>query len=156
MAKSLHTGNIFPNPDQDAAQVQQAIADALAVYTPNPGYLEYVALVTQSGANAPSVVVLRNTLSGVPVAARASAGVSTFTLSNAFPADLTLVEYSGDLNALPIGDISTGFFPIVRCRRNTSSQIRIETAYLDVDTGDATLSDDILSNFVLRVSVYPL
>lgn len=48
------------------------------------GYLEYVALLTQIGTNAPVATVLTNTLGGTPVWARSETGIYTATLPGAW------------------------------------------------------------------------
>ena len=50
-----------------------------------PGYLEYVALLSQSGTNAPVATVLKNTLGGTVVWTREAAGLYSATLAGAFP-----------------------------------------------------------------------
>jgi len=54
--------------------------------------LEYVALITQSGTNAPVATVLKNTLGGTIVWTRALAGVYTGTLAGAFTTSKTVIQ----------------------------------------------------------------
>ena len=56
-----------------------------------PGYLEYVALLTQSGTSAPMATVLKNTLGGTIVWTRLDVGRYLATLLNAFTLNKTLV-----------------------------------------------------------------
>lgn len=55
------------------------------------GTLIYVALLTQSGTNAPVATVLQNTLGGTVVWSRDDVGKYTATLANAFTTDKTYV-----------------------------------------------------------------
>ena len=55
----------------------------------------YIALLTQSGTDAPVATVLKNTLGGVPVWSYSSVGVYNAELSNAFTGDLIGFAYSG-------------------------------------------------------------
>lgn len=58
--------NPFGGGGVSMSQVNAAIAAALAAYVPDPGYLEYVALLTQTGTNAPTANILANTLGETP------------------------------------------------------------------------------------------
>ena len=55
----------------------------------------YIALLTQTGTDAPVATVLKNTLGGVPVWSYSSVGVYNAELSNAFTGDLIGFAYSG-------------------------------------------------------------
>lgn len=66
--------------------------------------LEYLAVVSQSGANAPTATVITNTLGGVPVWTRHAEGSYYATLAGAFPAGRTvfmakMVQSSFELDA---------------------------------------------------------
>lgn len=69
----------------------------------------YIALVTQSGSNNPTAIVLRNTLSDAPTWARSAEGIYTVTLTGEFTANKTFSrakvvalktgnEFQGDLD----------------------------------------------------------
>lgn len=58
--------NPFGGGGVSMGQVNAAIAAALAAYVPDPGYLEYVATLTQSGEDPPVATVHKNTI-GVAV-----------------------------------------------------------------------------------------
>ena len=56
-----------------------------------PGYLEYVALLSQSGTDAPVATVLKNTLGGTVVWTRLGSGSFQGALTGAFPINRTLL-----------------------------------------------------------------
>lgn len=108
--------NVFATQDEvnagvvpDKAISPETLSAALAAYVPDPGYLEYVAILTQTGTSAPVATVLVNTLGGVPVWSRQSAGSYRLTLSGAFPATKTICltnapTYMGMSVGLAVGD----------------------------------------------------
>lgn len=56
-----------------------------------PTYARYVALLTQTGTDAPVATVLENTLGGTVVWARSEEGIYTATLAGAFTANKTAI-----------------------------------------------------------------
>ena len=52
----------------------------------------YIALLTQTGTDAPVATVLKNTLGGVPVWSYSNVGVYTGTLASAFTANKTITH----------------------------------------------------------------
>jgi len=57
-------------------------------------YKVYTALLSQTGTNAPTAIVLENTLGGTPVWTRTSAGSYVGTLAGAFVTDKTVILYN--------------------------------------------------------------
>lgn len=77
----------------------------------DPGYTEYVALLTQTGTDAPVATVLSNTLGGTVVWSRQSAGTYRATLAGAFPSLKTvcfITPESDDISSAQIGRQSYG------------------------------------------------
>ena len=121
-------------------RVQAAIAAALAAYVPDPGYLEYVALLTQAGTGAPTLTVLKNTLGGTPVATRTDIGVYRLTLAGAFTTKTVFAV------GIPF-DINGNAVVVSR----TTNYLRIET----IVATDLSPVDDVLSGTPLFIRVYP-
>lgn len=71
------------------------IDQEIAANTSTPNYKIYRALITQTSTNAPTVIVLENTLGGNIVWTRTSQGLYNGTLLNAFPADKTFYRIDG-------------------------------------------------------------
>ncbi len=111
--------------DSEAATVGQVLtadgAGAAAWDDPaGPGYLEYVALLSQSGTNAPVATVLKNTLGGTVVWVRDGVGLYSGNLIGAFPSGKTQItpESNWDFSNL------------------TASQIYVQTDLISVATYD--------------------
>lgn len=102
-------------------------------------YLKYVALLSQTGTNAPTAIVLENTLGGTVVWTRADAGEYTGTLSSVFTENKTFILVGMNGGAL----ISLSAYP------DTDSAIQVETR----DSG--SLADDILFLAPIEIRVYP-
>jgi hypothetical protein len=101
-------------------------------------YKSYVALISQSGTAAPTVVVLENQLSGPIVWTRTGAGQYTGTLTGAFTSNKTAC-----LNNLT----SSGFIGLKQTTVNT----------VTLSTGDLTntASDGLLTQNTIKIEVYP-
>lgn len=84
-------------------------ADYAAPAGGSPGYLKYVALLTQSGTDAPVATVFENTLGGPVVWTRNAPGEFLGTLTGAFPIDRTLLFSAYSLPTI-VGDEICGFF----------------------------------------------
>ena len=95
-----------PNPDANEKTIFNDAADGLLKTKDSSGVVEtlattegiadtepkvYVALLSQSGTDAPVATVLKNTLGGVPVWSYNSTGDYTATLAGAFTANKTAV-----------------------------------------------------------------
>ena len=107
-----------------------------------PGYLKYVALLTQTGENAPVAVVLENTL-GAVAWTRFSSGIYYGTLEGAFPEGKTWCSYSGGA-----GDsgVVVGFF------RNSDNRVILQQSNGALGSGDTV---DGLLNSSIEIRVYP-
>src|SRR5919205_1532875 len=83
-AKRTFTSARFRGPVQfDAGATNQG--------RPVPAFREYSAVVTQNGSDAPVATVLRNTLGGGVIWARADVGYYVGTLAGAFPVGKTQI-----------------------------------------------------------------
>lgn len=103
-------------------------------------YKVYTALVDQTGTNAPTVVVLENTLGGTIVWTRVAAGIYSGTLTGAFPLDKTFTIIGGNY-------LSPLHF--LRSVRNTDDIIGII-----VNNNAGTSVDNILKKTSLEIRVY--
>ena len=101
-------------------------------------YLKYVALLTQSGTDAPVATVLENTLGGTVVWTRNDAGDYSCTLTGAFTEDKTAIT-----NNLTAG-FATYFF------WNDADTIRVNTT----DNLGNFIDGALVSNTV-EIRVYP-
>ena len=63
------------------------------------GYLEYMAIIEQSGSAAPTATILNNTLGAVPVWTRNGTGSYQLSLTGAFQAAKTVCFANGDYNS---------------------------------------------------------
>lgn len=108
------------------------------------GYLIYTALLSQSGTNAPTAVIGSNTLGGVPVWTRFSAGFYTLTLTSAFPLTKTHIICGTNAN----GGLAF-FYDIQSSGAPNSFNLYIREA----STG--AMSDDLLTYNPIQISVYP-
>jgi len=80
-------------------------------------YRTYVALLTQSGSNAPNATVLENTFPITPTWVRASTGIYNLNLSGSFPVSGTFC--SATLHSIPKGVERVALFGAVtnhQCR----------------------------------------
>jgi hypothetical protein len=111
-------------------------------------YLVYSALLSQTGTNAPTAIVLANTLGGTPTFTRSSAGVYTLTLSTAFTVNKTFL--SGTVESG--GGVSANFVMLTRANAN---EIIIKTVSADASFPVQDLADGLLNNSSVEIRVYP-
>ena len=106
----------------------------------------YIALLTQTGTDAPVATVLKNTLGGVPVWSYSNVGVYTGTLASAFTANKTItnINQAGVNLAFPE---ETGFKSFFRVNDNT---VRIMTKLVSYDD-----ANDLLDSVSIKIEVYP-
>lgn len=102
-------------------------------------YLVYTALLTQVGTNAPTAIVLQNTLGGTLVWSYISTGRYNVTLTNVFTNNKTAVFF---------GPILANDVEYTRDFSSTSV-VRINTA----DGG--VLTNELLDNTEFEIRVYP-
>lgn len=107
------------------------------------GYLSYVALLTQTGTDAPVATVLENTISGSIVWTYTAEGVYTGTLTGAFTENKTY------LNINPIGDSASGY--ICGVTRTGSNTVLVTTSSVATLLG----ADSVLDNISIEIRVYP-
>lgn len=111
---------------------------------PAVGYKEYVALLTQTGTNAPVATVLKNEI-GAIVWTRESDGEYFGTLSGVFLENKTNCTISNPSGA--------GGYSAIACQRVTDDVVNIQTS----NTSDA-LSDGILGQVyinIISIRIYP-
>jgi len=84
--------------DAITAETVNVNQELLVNGNPVLNYKKYVALLNQSGTDAPVATVLENTLGGEPVWTRVTDGLYTCTLAGAFPQNKTfcLSSYGND------------------------------------------------------------
>ena len=102
---------------------------------------KYRALLTQSGTNAPTAVVLENTLGGSPVLSYSGGGIYVLTLSGAFLTDKVFLSYEARK--------SSGVSWIV-AYRSSDNTIAIQS----YDSA-GNLTDGIMSSLSFEINVYP-
>lgn len=112
-------------------------------------YLVYSALLTQTGTDAPTATILENTLGGVPVWTRNTAGVYTATLAGVFTVDKTFISsatvYRG---AEATGTVS----PVANVNAN---EVVIRTHEIIASFGSQELADAVLNKTPVEIRVYP-
>lgn len=109
------------------------------------GVKKYVALLTQSGTDAPVATVLENTI-GAIVWARSGEGAYTATLTGAFPEDKVFIMPSR-LAALNSGDVAIQ----MTCNKEDANVIAVSTVtFPDGNTAEMGLND-----FSIEILVYP-
>lgn len=106
----------------------------------NVGYSSYVALVSQAGTNAPTAVILSNTLSGTPTWGYSGLGAYTLTLTGAWILDKTAINVTqSDQTAIFTGN------------RVNANQINIDTT----DTSTQVADNGYLNKTMIEIRVYP-
>ncbi len=149
-----------PNPDANEKTIFNDATDGLLKTKDSSGVVEtlattegiaaaepkvYVALLTQTGTNAPVATVLKNTLGGVPVWSYVSAGVYRLTLASAFTANKTNVEKPVVVwSAASVGDDA-----YYRLTKISTSIIELVYTFNGVET-DGELNKDFI-----KIEVYP-
>jgi hypothetical protein len=115
------------------------------------GVKRYVALLSQSGTDAPVGTVLENSLGGTVVWTRGSQGDYLGTLAGGFPAGKTVVQIN------PTFDIENG--QVLYAYRNGDGAIEVTTWYIAADStgssGDGILGVVIGGEAYIIITVYP-
>tara|TARA_R110000765_G_scaffold53454_9_gene107207 strand:+ start:173 stop:793 length:621 start_codon:yes stop_codon:yes gene_type:complete len=135
--KCIVAGPITAVTPTDVAGWDEIYATDL-VSKPKP-YKLFSAILNQVGTNAPTMVILENELSGIPVWSRSNIGLYKLTLSNEFTTDKTLQmvggsNYSPDYNFL--------------CYSDSENYVKFESF------NGLTLEDDLVSNIAIEIKVY--
>ncbi len=113
----------------------------------------YVALLTQTGTDAPVATVLQNTLGGTVVWSRGGAGNYIGTLAGAFPLDKTALFINSGFDATDWD--GSGNFKIVTLR-STGSENSVHLNVVTIPDGlIIELNDDLLDNTMVKIEVYP-
>lgn len=106
----------------------------------------YVALLSQTGTDAPVATVLKNTLGFIPTFAYSGQGQYTINSSAGFTANKTWVNTPNTVND---GDpFSTGY--IIQCAIASTSQIVLTCS--NIVSGGA---DGVINNTPIEIRVYP-
>lgn len=129
--KKGRIGNVeFGTQPDDVVTLSQ-----LESYGSTATYKKYVALLTQSGLNVPTAVILENTLGGTPTMGRPNVGEYTVTLTGVFTANKTTLI------------ITPRDGEIIGTRWTDANTITI-TTYLGL------ASDNVLNNTTFEIRVY--
>jgi len=125
---------------------------AVAASTMGLDVKRYVAVVTQTGTNAPTATVLENSLGGTVVYGYTSTGIYTLTLASAFTQNKTIILSPG---------IAPGYWTeLVDDAASITGKVQLAWTSANVLTlktrdGTSTLANDILSVVTIKVEVYP-
>ena len=126
-------------------------ADFAAPAGGSPGYLEYVALLTQTGTSAPVATVLKNTLSGTVVWTRDSSGTYNGTLMGAFTPNKT-VSFVGQISAIE-GNLS---YSVINTNVNAIFLMTGDVFIIDTNGPiGVTATDGMLNSTPVEIRVYP-
>lgn len=109
------------------------------------GYKVYRALVSQTGLNNPTAVILENTLGGVPVWTRAGIGDYRLTLAGVFTANKTTAREG-------IAYLYASSFPRYFAGDRLSSNVYQVLTY---SNAAGLAADDVLLNTLIEIFVYP-
>lgn len=108
-------------------------------------YKVYSALISQSGTDAPTAIILENTLSDTPVWSRTSGGDYRLTLAGEFTADKTVCMIGNVDSGLASGFLTPAEF--------TYDWIDANQVYINSNNG-STLTDSLLNKLYFEVRVY--
>lgn len=106
----------------------------------------YIALLTQTGTNAPVATVLQNTLGGNPVWSYTSTGDYAITLAGAWTANKTWAVCATSF------DTSNGLPVSGHCNVNNGDQ---DSFPLQLYNAEGTAVDDCLLLTAIQILVYP-
>lgn len=105
------------------------------------GVKEYLAILTQSGTDAPIATVLKNTLAGALVWTRDDVGIYSATLAGAFSGNVGIM-LSADIS--PLG-IDEGTTPLRKAYVANSDSIQLHVGDLAIeDYSDALLAETMI------------
>ena len=147
------TNPMMPVIDIDSSQLLPAGGSAGAVLIKSSGTdydvewatepKVYVALLSQTGTDAPVATVLKNTLGGTVVWSREATGEYIGTLAGAFTGTIPHIEYVYTQN-----DTARYYY---QAKINTNSIRLISKSSPDI----SNISDDILDSAYIKIEVYP-
>ena len=127
---------------KDSSGIVETLATAEGIAATEPKV--YVALLSQTGTNAPVATVLKNTLGGVPVWSYVSAGVYRASLAGAFAGSVIKLISLDPSGAYGAGDKPTAFINL-----ESVNAVGIGT-YVD-----GVPADEVLYTASLKIEVYP-
>jgi hypothetical protein len=142
--KPLRLGGVLPAELRDEVVTLGQIND-MGVSAP---YKKYVALLTQTSTNAPTAIILENTVGDI-VWTRSDAGVYVGTLAGAFGTDNTFIIKAG-LPGVVVSDLSG----------NTTTALvshsvgGADTVYLSTFENGEVPADDWLYKYPIEIRVY--
>lgn len=113
-----------------------------------PSYKVYTILVSQSGTNEPTSIVLKNTLNFTPVWTRINTGSYDLAYSNGFPVGKTTVTFGNgfsELNTIVVKE---------DIRDNNSLPIMTYSHVGGTWAGNVITYDDVLYNTLIEIRVY--
>lgn len=110
-------------PTATAGTNTTQIATTAFVQAAIGNYKKYVALLSQSGANAPTATVLENTLGGTVVWTRNSTGLYTGTLAGVFTANKTWTSITSTTTGTVTGAVSTSVDSVVVATSSSDSSL---------------------------------
>lgn len=111
----------------------------------NPAVKNWTGLITQTGTDIPTAIVLRNDLGGTITWARSGVGYYTGTLTGAFTIDKTTFITTPTSGVITIIDIGNEDYP---------DKFYIATYVQNGVTFEFEASDVLLSNTPLQINVY--
>jgi len=116
---------------------------------------KYVAIVNQSGTSNPTVTVLENSLSGVPVWTRSQQGEYLMTLSHEFPVSTKVVINIGSSQAW---STLLGSYPLIDTKYFVYSgyvSSDDDITFNNFNVVNDTAEDDSFYNTSIEVIIYP-
>ena len=123
-------------------QTQESIDTSIDYTQGQQAIKKYVALLTQTGTNAPVATVLENTLSGTPVWTRLTTGTYRMSLANEFTVGKTM-GFIHNYSSNP--GVSYGFL-----------SIGINADFINIKTNqDGVGTDAIFLGCCIEIRVYP-
>ena len=138
---------------RDPIMLLQLIAELTCEVAQGSGIKIWRGFLSQTGTNAPTAVILENTLGGTITWARTSPGVYSGTLAAAFTASKTFISYTPWTVASPTGPpFNSGRAMTVE--RFTANALTI-LSFNVANPVAVTLADGVLLNDTLTILVYP-
>lgn len=135
------SGDLLPIVDVSASETKKITVENLK------GYKSYVALLTQSGTDAPVATVLENTLGGTVVWTRGGVGDYVGTLVGAFPASKTCCFVSPSYEDPTAGAVTLSL------KRGSDDYVRLQIALNSESLEFSDLGAQTLLSVEIRV--YP-
>jgi hypothetical protein len=137
--------------DAITAETVNVNQELLVNGNPVLNYKKYVALLNQSGTDAPVATVLENTLGGEPVWTRVNDGQYTCTLAGAFPQNKTFcsVTYGPNNGVSPMVSM---FGYNLTTNNNSNLELSFSVPSTDVFTDP---QNDPCNDICILIEVYP-